>query len=49
MPTVHFDYLGHMAKFNRQIEDVQEFMTRLEQFTFVHNWIEEHNNSGKSW
>ena len=24
-------------------------MTRLEQFTFVHNWIEEHNASGKSW
>ena len=49
MPTIHFDYLSHMAKFNRQISDVQEFMTRLEHYNFVHNWIEEHNASGKSW
>jgi cathepsin L len=44
-----FNYLAHMAKFNRQITDVAEFMTRLENFTFVHNWIEEHNLTGASW
>jgi len=44
-----FNYLGHMATFNRQITDVTEFAQRLEQFSFVHNWIEEHNASGASW
>ena len=44
-----FNYLGHMATFNRQITDVAEFHKRVEQFTFVHNWIEEHNASGASW
>ena len=44
-----FNYLGHMAAFNRQITDVTEFAQRLEQFSFVHNWIEEHNASGASW
>jgi len=44
-----FDYLGHMAKYNRQITDIAEFKARVEQFTFVHNWIEEHNASGASW
>lgn len=49
MPVVHFDYLGWMSKFNRQITDIHEFMARLENFTATHNWIEEHNESGKSW
>ena len=50
MPTVHFDYLGWMAKFNRQITDVEEFMGRLENFTSTHNWIEEHNSMlGRTW
>ena len=44
-----FNYIGHMAAFNRQITDVTEFAQRLEQFSFVHNWIEEHNASGASW
>jgi len=44
-----FNYLAHMATYNRQITDVAEFMTRLENFTFVHNWIEEHNNSNAGW
>ena len=46
---IQFDYLGHMAKFNRQITDVTEFAKRLQNFTFVHNWIEEHNASGANW
>ena len=46
---VSFDYLSHMAKFNRMITDVEEFYMRVEQFTAVHNWIEEHNASGASW
>jgi cathepsin L len=45
----HFDYLSFMAQFGRQITDVQEFKMRLENFTFMHNFIEEHNASGKSW
>ena len=49
MPTIHFDYLGHMAKYNRMITDVQEFYTRIEEFTSVHNWINEHNASGANW
>ena len=44
-----FNYLGHMAQFNRQITDVTEFRTRLANFTFVHNYIESHNNSGAGW
>jgi len=47
--SINFDYLGHMAKFNRQIVDVQEFATRLQQFTVVHNYINEHNQTGASW
>ena len=47
--VIHFDYLGHMAKFNRMITDVEEFHTRIGIFTDVHNWINEHNNSGASW
>ena len=41
-----FNYLAHMATYNRQISDVTEFMNRLQQFTTVHNFIEEHNASG---
>lgn len=44
-----FDYIGHMAKFNRQITDVQEFYKRLENFTFVHNWIQEHNTTDSNF
>ena len=44
-----FDYIGHMAKYNRQITDVQEFYKRLENFTFVHNWIQEHNSTGANY
>ena len=44
-----FNYLAHMATFNRQITDVTDFAVRLQQFSFVHNWIEEHNASGASW
>ena len=43
-------YMGHMAKFNRQIVDTTEFETRLERFSFIDNWINEHNeNSGASF
>ena len=49
MPVVHFDYLGWMAKYNRQISDIEEFKTRLERFTFIHNWINEHNQLGALW
>ena len=45
----HFDYLSFMAEFGRQISDVQEFTTRLENFTFMHNFINDHNASGASW
>jgi C1A family cysteine protease len=39
-----------MAKFNRQITDVEEFMGRLENFTTTHNWIEQHNSMlGRTW
>ena len=47
--VINFDYLGHMAKYNRMISDVEEFQTRLAAFTANHNWIEQHNNSGASW
>jgi len=47
--SLNFDYLGHMAKFNRQIEDVQEFAMRLENFASIHSWVEEHNASGANW
>ena len=47
MPS--FDYLSFMAKYNRQITDQTEFLKRLEIFTFVHNYIEEHNQSGANW
>ena len=49
MPIVKFDYLGHIVKFNRTFESVEDFMARLENFTFTHNWINEHNASGASW
>jgi cathepsin L len=49
MPFANFDYLGWMAKFNREITDVAEFYMRIENFTNTHNFIEEHNASGKSW
>jgi len=45
----NFDYLGHMAKFGRQIDTVEEFEMRLAQFSFVHNYIEEHNASGANY
>ena len=44
-----FDYVSHMATYGRQISDVTEFQTRLAQFSLVHNWIEEHNESGANW
>jgi cathepsin L len=44
-----FNYLAHIAEYNRQITDVREFQQRVAQYTFVHNWIEEHNASGASW
>ena len=47
--VISFDYLGHMAKYNRMISDVEEFHTRLAAFTANHNWIVEHNDSGASW
>ena len=47
--SINFDYLGHMAKFNRQIADVQEFTQRLNNFTLIHNWIQEHNASNAGW
>jgi hypothetical protein len=49
MPIIHFDYLSHMATYNRMITDVTEFQTRLAEFTSVHNWIEDHNASGANW
>ena len=48
MPA-NFDYLTHIAKFNRQFESVGEFLMRLENFTAAHEWIQEHNASGKNW
>ena len=49
MPTVHFDYLSHIATYNRVFETIEEFYMRLENFTHTHNWINEHNESGASW
>ena len=46
---IQFDYIGHMAKYNRQITDIQEFLLRLENFTTTHNWINEHNSTGANW
>ena len=45
---MQFNYLGHMATYNRQITDVREFMTRLENFSNTHNFIEELNNSNQT-
>jgi len=47
--VIHFDYLSHMAKYNRMITDVEEFAMRVGIFTDVHNWIENHNASGANW
>ena len=47
--VISFDYLSHMAKFNRHITDVLEFQMRLAEYTFTHNWINDHNASGASW
>ena len=47
--VISFDYLSHMAKFNRHITDVLEFQTRLAEYTFTHNWINDHNASGANW
>ena len=47
--VVHFDYLSHMAMYNRMITDVEEFKMRVGLFTDVHNWIENHNASGANW
>ena len=47
--VISFDYLSHMAKFNRMITDVEEFHMRVAQFTANHSFIEEHNASGASW
>ncbi len=44
-----FDYLSHMAKFNRSFNDVEEFAMRLDQFSFVHNYIQEHNATGANF
>ena len=46
---INFDYLGHIARYNRSFADVAEFAKRLENFTIAHNWINEHNASGASW
>ena len=42
---MQFNYIGHMATYNRQITDVREFITRLENFTNTHNFINEINAS----
>ena len=49
MPMIQNGYLGWIAKFNRQISDVDEFLTRLERFSLIDDWINEHNASGNSW
>jgi len=46
---INFDFLGHLSKFNRQIDTLGEFKLRLANFTFVHNWIEEHNSTNATW
>eukprot|EP00806_Schmidingerella_arcuata_P008725 Macronucleus_905.p1 GENE.Macronucleus_905~~Macronucleus_905.p1 ORF type:complete len:311 (+),score=179.78 Macronucleus_905:1-933(+) len=46
---INFDFLGHLSKFNRQIDTLGEFKQRLANFTFVHNWIEEHNSTNATW
>lgn len=45
----HFDYFTHLALYGRQITDVTEFHTRLGFFSFVDNFINEHNASGANW
>lgn len=49
MPTIEFDYLSHLAKYGRHITDVDDFLTRIEQFTFIDNFVKDHNASGASW
>ena len=46
---MEMNYLSHMAKYNRNFFDTQELKFRAGQFARVHQWIEEHNASGKSW
>lgn len=46
---ISFDFLGHLARYNRQISDMNEFAERLAYFTNVHNWILDHNELGASW
>ena len=46
---MQFNYIGHMATYNRQITDVREFVTRLENFSNTHNFINEHNSSNATW
>merc|ERR1711957_765307 len=40
---------AHMATYNRQITDVTEFAMRVENYTQIHNFINEHNASGANW
>ena len=47
--ALDFDYLSYMAKFNKVVTEVEEFAMRVENFKFVHQWIEKHNASGASW
>jgi C1A family cysteine protease len=49
MITPHFDYLGHLATYGRQITDINEFQARLGIYQYVDSFINEHNASGASW
>merc|ERR1719162_1353899 len=46
---INFNFLAHMATYNRQITDVTEFAMRVENYTYIHNFINEHNASGANW
>ena len=49
MSLANLDYLSHMAKYNRQFIDAEEFIMRATNFKFVNDWIKEHNASGANW
>ena len=49
MQPVGYHYLQWIAKFGRQHVDVEDFLARLENFNFVHNFIEEINAAEETW
>ena len=40
---MNIDYLNYLAKYNKSIPGVYEFATRVQNFNYIQNYIDEHN------